>query len=123
LIGGQVLDNASSKESSAQVQLSVDHLFRRSGRLGYWIFVYNAKLNAAGAPSVNVQTRILRDGQTVLAAPQRTVNNGAPDPNRIAFGQDVNLQTLLPGRYDLVVTVTDTIAGVTATQNTPFRVQ
>ena len=123
LLGGQVLEDVKSKDRNAQVQLSVDHRFRRSGHLGYWVFVYNAKRDVAGAPNLTVQTQVLRDGQIILTAPQRTVNNGAPDPDRIPFGQDMALQTLAPGKYDLRVTITDTIAGTSVTRSTDFEVQ
>jgi hypothetical protein len=121
LLGGQVLEK--SKDDNAQVQLSVDHRFPRAGHLGFWLFVYNAKRDASGAPSLIVQTQVLRDGQLILTAPQRTLNNGAPDPDRIAFGQDIKLQTLAPGRYDLRVTITDALAGTTVTRSTDFDVR
>ena len=56
LLGGQLLENAKSKAGSAQVQLSVDHRFPRSGHLGYWVFVYNAKRDATGAANLNPPT-------------------------------------------------------------------
>ena len=65
LIGGQVLD-AKTKESTPQVQLSVDHHFSRSDHLGYWIFIYNAKRDTAGATKLVAETQVLRDGKTVL---------------------------------------------------------
>jgi VWFA-related protein len=123
LIGGQVLENPKSKDDSAQVQLSVDHRFPRAGHLGFWLFVYNAKHNASGAPNLSVQTQVLRDGQIILTAPRRTLNNGAPDPDRIAFGQDMALQNLAPGEYDLRVTITDTLAGTSVTRSTGFEVR
>ena len=123
LLGGQVLENAKTKDDSAQVQLSVDHRFLRAGHLGYWLFVYNASRDASGAPNLIVQTEILRDGQIVLTAPQRKVTIGAPDPGRIAFGQDMALQALAPGKYDLRVTIADTIAGTRAMQSADFEVR
>jgi hypothetical protein len=87
------------------------------------VFVYNAKRDVTGAPHLTVQTQILRDGQIVLTAPQRTVNSGAPDPDRIPFGQDMVLQTLAPGKYDLRVTITDTLAGTSVTRSADFEVR
>jgi VWFA-related protein len=123
LLGGQVLGNPNSKDDRAQIQLSVDHRFQRAGHLGYWVFVYNAKRDVAGAPNLTMQTQVLRDGRVILNAPQRTVNNGAPDPNRIPFGQDMLLQTLAPGKYDLRVTITDTLAGTSVTRSADFEVR
>ncbi|MDX6406061.1 MAG: hypothetical protein QOH70_3516, partial [Blastocatellia bacterium] len=45
------------------------------------------------------------------------------DPDRIPFGEEMALQTLAPGRYDLRVTVTDSIAGTSVTQTVDFEVQ
>jgi VWFA-related protein len=122
LLGGQVLENANAKESSPQIQLSVDHRFSRLARLGYWMFIYNAKRDAAGAPSLTAQTQVLRDGRVVLASPQRRLNQAGPDPERIPFGEEMALQTLTPGRYDLRITVTDSLAGTSVTQTIDFEV-
>jgi VWFA-related protein len=123
LLGGQVLETSKSKDSSAQIQLSVDHRFQRAGHLGYWLFIYNAKRDASGALNLSVQTQVLRDGQIILTAPRRTLNNGAPDPDRIPFGQDLTLQTLAPGKYELRVTIADTLAGTSVTRSTDFEVR
>src|SRR6185503_4230567 len=58
LLGAQVVDQ---KAANAQVQFSVDHRFGKSSRLGYWIFVYNAKRSVNGAPNLTVQSQVLRD--------------------------------------------------------------
>lgn len=123
LLGGEVLENAKNKEAGPQIQLSVDHRFSRRARLGYWMFIYNARRDAAGAPNLTAQTHVLRDGQVVLTSPQRKLNQGGPDPDRIPFGEEMALQTLTPGRYDLRVTVTDSIAGISVTQMVDFEVR
>jgi VWFA-related protein len=115
LLGGQVLENA--KNADPQIQLSVDHRFSRLARLGYWMFIYNAKRDATGAPNLIAQTQVLRDGRVMLASPQRKLNNGGPDPERIPFGEELALQTLAPGIYDLRVTITDSIAGTSVTRS------
>ena len=105
------------------MQLSVDHSFARSAPLGYWIFVYNAKRDAGGNPQLTVQTHVLRDGQPVLSSPLRKLSNVGPDPQRIPFGEELALKTLAPGRYDLKVTITDALAGRTASQVADFIVR
>ena len=115
LLGGQVLENTRSKDGNAQIQLSVDHRFTRRSHLGYWIFVYNAKRDTAGA-------QVVRDGQVMMSSPQRLLNQGGSDPERIPFGDDLALQTLAPGSYDLRVTITDSIAGTSVTQTVDFVV-
>ncbi len=122
LLGGQVLEDK-SKEGTPHVQLSVDHSFPRMSQLGYWVFVYNAKRDAAGNPQLTVQTQVLRDGQPVLSSPQRRVNSAGQDAERIPFGEELALKTLTPGKYDLKVIVTDGVAGTSATQLADFVVR
>lgn len=123
LLGGQVLENAKTKDAGPQIQLSVDHRFSRLARLGYWMFIYNARRDAGGAPNLTAQTHVLRDGQVMLTSPQRKLNQGGPDPDRIPFGEEMALQTLAPGRYDLRVTVTDSLAGTSVIQTVDFEVR
>jgi VWFA-related protein len=123
MLGGQLLETGSPKDGDAQVQFSVDRRFTRAARLEVWFFIYNAKRDAAGAPNLTVQTVVERDGRTVLSAAQRTLSNGAPDPERIGVGEKLALRNLAPGRYDLRVTITDAIAGTIVTQSTDFEVQ
>jgi hypothetical protein len=122
LLGGQLLENTKAKTANSQVQLSVDHRFARSSRLGYWVFVYNAKRDAGGKTRLTAQTRVLRDGQAVLTSPQRKLGGDAPDPERIPFGDEVALKTLAPGKYDLRVTITDSVAGISVTKTIDFVV-
>jgi hypothetical protein len=123
LLGGQVLENKSTTETTAQVQLSVDHRFARSSRLGYWIFAYNAKRDANGKPNLIIQSQVIQDGRIVLTGQQRTIVDGAPDPDRLAFGDQLLLNSLQPGRYDLRVTVRDAIAGTSTSQTVDFEVR
>ena len=122
LLGGQVLEDK-SKAGTPHVQLSVDHSFPRTSQLGYWVFVYNAKKDANGKPQLTVQTQVLRDGQAVLSSPQRKVNNGGTDVERIPFGEELALKTLAPGKYDLKIIVTDDIARTSTTQLADFVVR
>lgn len=118
LLGGQVLED----KNTPHVQLSVDHIFPRMSELGFWVFVYNAKRDASGKPQISVQTQVLRDGQPVLSS-QKKVNDAGPDLERIPFGEELALKTLAPGKYDLKVTVTDGIAGISTSQLADFTVK
>ncbi len=122
LLGGQVLEDK-SKVGDAHVQLSVDHIFPRASKMGYWVFVYNAKRDASGKSQLTVQTQVLRDGQAVLSSPQRRMDNSGPDSERIPFGEELALKTLLPGKYDLKVIVKDGVAGTSASQLADFIVR
>ena len=122
LLGAQVIQNRAAKGESDQVQLSVDHNFSRSARLGYWIFIYKAKRGANG-PNVSVQSAVMRNGTTLLSSPIRRIANVGDDVERIPFGEELSLQSLAPGRYELLVTVKDELAGTNATQQVDFRVR
>ncbi len=122
LLGGQVLEDKAHAEN-AHVQLSVDHTFSRSSKLGYWVFVYKAKRDGNGNTQLTVQTQALRDGHPVLNSPPRKINSAGQDVERIPFGEELALKTLAPGKYELKVTVTDGVAGTTATQLADFVVR
>jgi VWFA-related protein len=119
LLAGQNMGNARSKDGTAQIQLSVDHRFPRSARLSFWVFAYNA----SGAANLMTGSEVLRDGRVILVSPPHKLSNAGADPERIAFGDDVSLQSLAPGRYDLRVTVTDSASKTTASRTIDFEVQ
>jgi len=118
LLGGQVLED----KSTPHVQLSVDHTFPRTSQMGYWVFVYNAKRDASGKPQITVLTQVLRDGHSVMSS-QKKVSNTGPDLERIPFGEELALNNLTPGKYDLKVIVTDGVAGTSASQVADFVVR
>jgi VWFA-related protein len=121
LLGAQLIDKT-LKSENAQIQFSVDHSFSRASRLSYWIFVYNAKRGGSG-PSISIQSAVLRDGRTLFNSPVRKIINSGDDAQRIPFGDELPLQSLAPGRYELTVTVKDEIAGTVATQQIDFEVR
>jgi VWFA-related protein len=123
LLGGQVIDVQRNKEKTPQVQLTANHTFSHSSKLGYWLFVYNAKRDGKGSPHLTLQTSVQRNGEIIMTSPLRTVDNSGPDAQRIAFGDELALRTLAPGRYDLTVSVKDNVAGTTALQSSYFVVR
>lgn len=129
LLGGQVLETANSKASTAQpepqVQFSVDHRFLRSSHLNFWVFIYNATRDAGGTGAANLtaQVQILRDGQPIVTTPQRKLTTqGMTDLARIPYGGDIPLKSLAAGRYELRVTITDLTANTTVSQSAVFEV-
>lgn len=122
LLGAQVIQNKAAPGGDAQVQLSVDHKFSRLARMGYWIFIYKARRGANG-PNLSVQSAVVRDGRVVLNSPARKIADSGEDGDRIPFGEQLPLQSLTPGRYELTVTVKDEIAGTTTTQQIDFQVR
>jgi VWFA-related protein len=122
LLGGQVLENKSAKDTTPQVQLSVDHRFPQASHLGYWLFVYNAKSDGGGAPNLTIQSEVMRAGKVLFTGPPRRIGAGGPDAARIPFGEQLALRSLSPGKYDLRVTVKDELAGTSVTQQSDFEV-
>jgi VWFA-related protein len=123
LLGGQLIEDQKNKTNNPKVQLTANHTFSHSAKLGYWFFVYNAKRDGKGSPHLTVQTTVQRDGQVILTSPQRAIDNGGADSQRIPFGDELTLKTLAPGRYDLTVNVKDNVAGSTISQRSYFFVR
>lgn len=122
LLGGQVLENKAAKDANPQVQFSVDHRFRQAGRLSYWIFTYNARRDGRGLPAVTIQAQVMRSGTVATTGSPHKITD-TPDPDRIAFGEELQLKNLAPGQYDLVITVNDLIAGTAETQTIDFEIE
>jgi hypothetical protein len=116
LLDGQVFDNAANTNGNGQVQLSVSHTFARASQLSYWLFVYNAKRDGSGAPHLTIDAVISQAGKAVLTSPERKLDSSGADPERIPFGDQVALKTLAPGKYDLTVTIRDSVAGTSTTE-------
>lgn len=126
LVGGQVIEAKEKKDADPQVQFSVDHRFKRTSRLSFWVFVYNASRGTGGnaAPDMLAQVQVFRDGKAVVNTPQRKVSTeGQADLARIAYGGDFPLGSLASGRYLMQVTMTDRLANTTATQRVSFDVE
>ena len=124
LLGAQVIENKAPANDTAQVQFSVDHSFSRSARLGYWIFVYNAKIGAAGAPDLTIHSEVVKEGRVVLNGPARRITSMTIDDRaRIPFGEALALESLPPGKYELRVTISDGLAGTNTTQEIDFDVR
>lgn len=128
LIGVQELEAARAKTErapAAQVQFSVDHHFARNSRLRFICFIYNAarRARASNSPEVLVQAQLLRDGQPILKAPPERVMVQEKDAARIPYGGEISLNSLPAGHYVLQVTVTDTVASTSATQQTNITVE
>jgi VWFA-related protein len=123
LLDGQVFNNAANTNGNGQVQLSVTHTFARASQLNYWLFVYNAKRDGSGAPHLTINTAISQAGRPVLTSPERMLDSSGADSERIPFGDQVALKTLAAGRYELTVTIRDSVAGTSTTQRDYFIVR
>lgn len=124
LIGGQFIGSSQKQNGEEQMQFSVDHRFRRGSHLNFLTMIYNAARVNNGAPDLEAQLTISRNGQAVITSPLRKVPTDVnTDLVRIVYGADIGLQTLPPGRYLLQVNVSDRIAKKNATQEISFEVE
>jgi VWFA-related protein len=107
-----------------QVQFSVDHNFSRTTPLRFITFIYNAlRSDNRSAPDLDIQAQILRAGQLIMTIPLRKVTAGQPDPGRIPYGDEIQLNFIPPGRYTLQIKVTDRAARSDTVQETDIVIQ
>jgi len=110
--------------SAPQVQFSVDHNFSRNARLRFIAFIYNALRSGSDPlPNLDIQAQIMRADQVVMLVPLRKVAAGKQDPARIAYGDEIPLNSILPGRYTLQIKVTDHNAKSDTVQETDITIQ
>ncbi|HEY3027647.1 MAG TPA: VWA domain-containing protein [Pyrinomonadaceae bacterium] len=124
LVGGQVIGSSQKQAGGEQMQFSVDRRFLRGSHLNFLTIIYNAAPAGNGAPELDAQIQISRNGQAVVTSPLRKVVTDAnTDLARIVYGGDIALQTLPAGRYLLQVTISDRIARTSAAQQVSFDIE
>ncbi len=108
--------------ASGKLPINADHRFRSNSRLGFFTYIYNSQ-QAGSENDVALQIHILRDDQPVITRPSIKLEAaGAPDPTRIAFGEDLSLADLPAGKYLLRVTAVDRLSKKTASQVSRFTI-
>jgi VWFA-related protein len=118
--------NSNAPAAMPQVQFSVDHRFKKSSQLSFWIFIYNTQrgTNGSAPPDVTAQIEMFSNGQQIVKTPLHKLNTaGMTDLQRIPYGGQFPLSTLPLGRYELNVTITDQVAKSSASQHVSFRVE
>lgn len=101
-------------------QRSAERRFKRDTPLRFMTYIYNAQ---GAPPDLEAQIQVLRAGKPVLTY-HFDVDPGADPARGIAFGAEVPLDTLAPGRYVLQLTVTNRAAQATnASGRTLFTVE
>ena len=116
---GEMNDDAMA---SGKLPINADHRFRLNSRLGFFTYVYNSQ-QAGSESDVALQIHILRDNEPVITKPSIKLEAaGAPDPTRIAYGEDLSLADLPAGRYLLRVTAVDRLSKKTASQVSRFTI-
>ena len=100
-------------------QRSAERRFKRDTPLRLMTYIYNAQ---GARPDLEAQVQVLRVGSPVLTY-HFDVDPGADPAHGIAFGAEVPLDALAPGRYVLQLTVTNRGARASASGRTLFTVE
>jgi hypothetical protein len=121
----EAAEQKGSQISMTAAPFSVDHLFPRTSKLRFLTYIYNA---AQGADKVTndvaLQVQILRDDQPVVTTALRKVtSSGLLDQTRIPYAAEIQLETLLPGRYVLQITAIDRTAKTSVSQRANFVIE
>jgi len=106
-------------------QFSVDHHFPRTSQLNFFVFIYNASRNTAGAsnPNLTAQVEVFRNDKSIISTPVRTLTTtGMSDLQRIPYSGQFPLESLPSGRYELQVTIMDQLAKARVAQRVPFHI-
>jgi VWFA-related protein len=112
--------------AAPQTQFSVNHRFKRSSRLGFLVFIYNARVAAESrATDLTSQVQVFdSEGRAIIEMPARPLSTvGATDAARIPYTGALSLSALAPNQYVLRLTVTDRISKTSATQQLKFTVE
>ncbi|HEY8223983.1 MAG TPA: VWA domain-containing protein [Pyrinomonadaceae bacterium] len=119
----QAMMNVNVKEDTP-INQTASKQFRRESNLRFLVFVYNSQPSTTnGKPDVSVQVQIVRDNQPVITtALRKLLTDGVADLTRLPYAAEVSLNTLLPGRYILRVTVIDLVSKQSTSQLTHFEV-
>lgn len=101
-------------------QRSAERRFKRETPLRFMTYIYNAQ---GAPPDLEAQIQVLRAGSPVLTYDKLKVDPGADFTRGIAYGAEIPLDALAPGRYVLQLTVTNRTAQANASGRTLFTVE
>lgn len=101
-------------------QRSAERRFKRDTPLRFMTYIYNAQ---GAPPDLEAQIQVLRGNAPVLTFDKLKVDPGADFARGIAYGAEIPLDTLAPGRYVLQLTVTNRGAQANASGRTLFTVE
>lgn len=104
-----------------EMPISVDRRFARSSILRYLVFVYNASSKAK--PDVTIQTQVWRGKNMILTSAANPISVEGQDAARLPYAAEISLNTLLPGRYELQITVQDRNAKTDIARRVSFEVR
>ena len=118
------MTNVSKPDDTSPVALSASHRFRRDSTLRFLLFAYNTAISPVDQkPDAAVQVQVVRDDQPVLTTALKKITPEATvDLARLPYAAEIPLNTLLPGRYLLQVTVIDRVSKQSTSRQTHFDV-
>lgn len=102
------------------VLVNVTRRFERSSALRFQTYLYNA---GGAAADVEIEARVLQDGETMMTLPAAKVPTDSVKDNALPYWAELSLAGLRPGHYQLQVTATDRRTKNTAVQRVHFMVQ
>ena len=88
-----------------------------------YVFGVAARIAQGAPPDLEAQIQVLRAGAPVLTFDKLKVDPGADFARGIAYGAEIPLDALAPGRYVLQLTVTNRAAQANASGRTLFIVE
>jgi len=98
--------------------------FKRGTNLDFFLFVYNAKVDAKGATDLVIQSQVFSGSKLIYATPlSRIAPTGAPDVQRVPYAARLSLASFDPGNYELRALVIDRAAKTTAHRRINFTVE
>ena len=101
-------------------QRSAERRFKRDTPLRFMTYIYNAQ---GSPPDLEARIEVLRENAPALTFDKFKVDPGADFARGIAYGAEVPLDTLTPGRYVLRLTVTNRATQADASAQTLFIVE
>lgn len=115
-------ENAVANAGALELPVSVDRRFARSSKLRYIVFVYNA-VQRVNQPEITLQTQIFRGQNLIIVSAMSPISAEGQDPARLPYLAEISLDKLLPGRYELQITVQDRISKNAATRRVSFEIE
>jgi len=108
---------------SYKVKPRVDRVFSEGDSLAFYAEAYNFLLDQSTAkPVLNIKYGFAEPGQ--VPASLRNINRGVTlAGDRIYLARVLQLGNINKGKHDLVLSITDTLSGQTATSRVPFEVR
>jgi hypothetical protein len=101
-------------------------IFKPDTPMLYAYQIYDARLDRAKKPQLQLQTRLFREGQEVFSSNPAPLAAAGADPKRLIVTGRLKISKALPGHYALQVLVTDKIAKERyqlAAQSIDFEIQ